>query len=1277
MQSTCPKCGAKVEVDDSQTGKMARCGNCTNWFPVLRTTSDSRADSGFSPTSSSASRPGIDHHAATGPIPPSTAPEDTGPHEQKLSIRKPKEEHSQCPRCHSELSPNAAFCASCGFSLRQTEKQSAAARRTKRLKIGLLLAAFAVVVFFGWLQSGKDGGRAPTSSPAPVESKSESSGPSVHPTKVDLPAFRPEELEAVARLPTEDPVSDTNQVLTSKGSLVLSSRLLEAVLPKGPAHDRLQPNEPPKLAANLRPISVRFTWRQDTIDEPAKLDTGSLVVNTDAGPGVLYGVELPEYFSFSGWQPQTGTNAAATILETTQWVTRRISDFTTEMLASGRLLVRPHYHRWFENVFFLTDREDLTAVYIVNHFLNPSTGQLETEQSSVFCPHPQLVVHLAIPRSSHWVRLRMGGELPLFLPLDALRTIPTSPQPDPLLFINATIEKARMLLAGSATEEILAGAQLLIEAGNLDVEKKVRAASFTTWEDSVRQLIAHPTPECQVAGVEVILQSHHVDGKLRSKLLTEALQQDSRDVRFRLAQLLSEKPSFASSQEAIQILQGLATDPEVAIRTAAYASHCQLVVQASENVFDGQIAFIHKGMRDPAPSVRAAVIGLLPRLQARNPKTALPRLSRLLGEVRLHLFEKNEAVREQAAQTILSIRSPTSVSVVTHAVQQSPDTADLFARACLDLPVGILRDAPMQFPALGEIQVQAALLPRLAFLLKQPEPRTRQAVTRLLGALPMPVASDLLAVAVTNSDLGVRLCAWSSLNAVGTSEPVPVPILVRGLNDPEERIRRVALGLMEPIFQNESILPDFVSEVSATVTSPAIRMAIVQTLAAPAVSNAPALLAVSQFLEDEDEQVWRTALRPWTLTRIRFTWPELRPLWERLAKHPAAARRVAAFYLMRLASAESSESEMTREAGLPPEAIAEATRLLSDAEPLIREAALLFVLPHREPENLEAIQRVLTDPGSAFSPNGRNHVLLALATPVAPETLRVVDRIQPTTEEDRQKERGALEALAARPAPAGPQSINAPRPVFFPISNRVLVPTSSDSGTFLLTQWATSSNPSAEAAAGYLLQVAQRLLNRAWILPSERIRLAQALHRLAEVRSISANARATLRQFETRFPRGLAAKTLPAARTEGVTDSLDSLVQFLAPKKKPVVIATYKNPVGVLIDIWFGADETPPEIYPPDARAAGMDLMATWRFLSKLGGSRVEDMDRETLARLEWVSANAPQEKLREALRQLEQVEGELGPLSRRLALEGLLLLAEQGDKESLAEALKLGWREL
>jgi hypothetical protein len=239
----------------------------------------------------------------------------------------------------------------------------------------------------------------------------------------------------------------------------------------------------------------------------------------------------------------------------------------------------------------------------------------------------------------------------------------------------------------------------------------------------------------------------------------------------------------------------------------------------------------------------------------------------------------------------------------------------------------------------------------------------------------------------------------------------------------------------------------------------------------------------------------------------------------------------------------------------------------------------------------------------------------------------------------------------------------------------VLIPASSDSGTYLLTQWATSPNPAAGVAANYLLQVAQRALNRAWLLPSERVRFTQAMRKLAEVPAFAARAKAALGQFETRFQRGLAGKVLAAEKTQGAAESLDSLVQFLAPKRKPMTIATYKNPVGVLIDIWFGSEEAPPFNYPSERSASDANLASTWKYVGKIDGSRIEDVDKETLARLEWAAGNASAAKLREALLQIGQAEGDLAPLSGRLALEGLVLLADQGDTEAETEAIKIGWR--
>jgi hypothetical protein len=123
-----------------------------------------------------------------------------------------------------------------------------------------------------------------------------------------------------------------------------------------------------------------------------------------------------------------------------------------------------------------------------------------------------------------------------------------------------------------------------------------------------------------------------------------------------------------------------------------------------------------------------------------------------------------------------------------------------------------------------------------------------------------------------------------------------------------------------------------------------------------------------------------------------------------------------------------------------------------------------------------------------------------------------------------------------------------------------------------------------------------------------------------------------LNQFEARYPRGLAAKTLHAEQTQGAAESVESILNFVAPQKKLMAIATYRNPAGVMIDIWYDAEETPSPIYPPDAAGRDGEVSGPWKFASKVDGSRIDPLERETLARLEWLTTHAPKDKAREAL---------------------------------------------
>ncbi|MSR64550.1 MAG: hypothetical protein EXS18_02075 [Verrucomicrobiae bacterium] len=1364
MITFCPKCGTKLAADESFIGKQVQCGKCSNRFTVIPADLPSASaeteetfpeapppPSPMTPIggemqpigaeeseSEQAEEPSAEGSAAPPPVAPS--PPGARPKPTMKKSETAVEGGSKCPKCNADLLPNAVLCTRCGTFLKEPE--AAAKKKSLMMPIMIVVTVLCMGGAGGWVwwNSRKQSEEETPRSPLPVNAQTSTvaSGATPSPTpkaytpgKVDLTPLSPKDIEAVSKLPAEDPAltAEESAEVANRNPLVPQPTLLQTVLLKGPLRDRHQSDKPPQLAPNTRVITLRLHLRQTDTDPPITLSADTLKVTTDAGPGVLYGVEFTNILASTTWLPRGAAGDSSSIIETARCATRRVADLNTEKLASDDLLTRPAYATWFERVAGPIPGDKVMVVSALNQVLG-ANNRVESESGIFLALQPLVYVHLLVPTSAGLVRLQYTDRHPIAFPIDVLATIPTTSQPDPVPFINATLDKARVLLASTASEDAIAGAELLVEAGNLDMLHKLKPTAYKGWANDVTQLLTRAEADCRVAAVDAIMRSQHVDPKLRGELFMTVVKDSTPSVRRRAAELLADKPGLLDKayKEGMGGLEALLVDSNFTVRAAANVSNCRLAVQGDDNLFESQIEFIQKGLMDPVPSVRLALLASILPMQDTDARPAVSKLARLLKHVRLNLFDSSETVRALAAKTIVGLRSPVGTSIVSDALQQIPDkVATLFAQAALELPIGSANDMTNRVPVLADKQVQTLLLPTLAKCLDDARPATRQAAARVIGAFQPEVADVVLAAAATNNDLGVRLIVFSSLNSPDRTVVPPVSVFADGLNDPDQRIRGAAFSMFDQTLLDPVVLANVVSNIAARTVSATIRALVAQKCGAIAVSNAPVLFAMSSFLTDKDDSVWRAAITPWARTRTQFTWKEIEPVWTLLIKQPTTARRLGAFYPLYLAVGETV-IKGTNAIPIPThEAVEEAAKLLGDPDATLRDSALVFIAPHRRGADTEAMRNILTDPKVEFSTAVRNQLLVALARPSTAETLEVVDRIRPATEDDKKKERDALNAAAtaitsqpasapnapamqppmrvppgpagpgfppmppgmrfppgaqappappATPLPPKPQPTTAPgrgpqHLEFEPINYRDMKPVTSRTGIYLLTQWAMSQNPSASVAASYLTQLVQPMYGRAWLMPSERASVVQGLRRLSEVPAAAASAKITLSKFEDRFPFGVAAKSLASDQTQGAAESADTLATFMAPKKKPMIIATYKAPSGNLIDIWLNAEESVPPTYPPDAPK---DSGPVWKQVSKLEGSRVEPLDKETLARLEWAIANAPKEKVREALLKIARTEGDVGPISRTVAFEGLLLLASQGDADAEAEAVKMGW---
>lgn len=1359
MVTFCPKCGTKLGADESFIGRQVQCGKCSHRFTVMPAAAEPTAPPPAPEKFPEAPPPPPSPHPET-PTSPPPAPTTGEAKPSPADAYKPQPKSSKppsikkaaadadaaggekCPKCGATIPAGGVLCVQCGTFFKQPQQPE----KKKSGSMGVLIGIAAACVigaagWYGWQwwsqrQASGETTEAPpqppppqppgpATPPPPTPSKPEPSPApdTATPAKplpplprADLPALVPEEIDAMAKLPAEEPAPapDTSNPSRRLNPLVPQRTLLQTVDLKGPKLDRYKADKPPEISAATRLVTLRFDWRQADLDKAVAISPQTVKVNTDIGPGLFYGIELSGLIPYTGWLPRGATGDSSSILETIQLATRDLNDFSTELLAEGKCLVPSTYTNWFRGVVNHVPAARVLVCSAYNQFHNINTSRPDPETGAFFVRDRTVLVHLLLPAPAATVRVQLGDHPPFFVPVQALASIPTTSQPDPRPFIQAAMEKALQHLNGSAPEEIIAGAHLLIEAGNLDMQKRLKPDAFKTWADSVRQLLAHADVDCRAAAADVILRSPHVDAKLRVELLGQAVKNDAVAVRRRAAELLREKPGLIadSYQGAMEQLQALMNDADASVRAAAHVSNLRLGLAGDAAGFDFHFEPLQKGLKDAAPSVRLAILEATPVSQDELGTNAVARLDKVLAAARLNLFDTHEPARHAAARAILGGRSPAAVRMTGEALQQIPDkVGDLFARASLDVPIGTIDELEKRSPALAHHQVQSSLVPFLQKLLDDTDQRVRHGATRVLGAFESDAGNDSLAIAVRHADLGVRLTAISALAAPARQVLPPATLFADGLNDADARVRSVTFTLLDQVLHDAGTTVGVASNVAGGVAVPAARLAVVQKIAPVAQTNAPVLMAMRHFLADADENVWRAALTPFTRTTLQFPWTEVEPLWKLLLDQSTVSRRLGAFWIVRLAEPARPESVSPEGRALdaiPPDgALAEAAHLLLDPEPQIREAALVYVIPHRTGAHVGEIEKILTH-ATDLSAGVRNQVLVALAKPSTSWDLEVVDRIRPATEDDKKREREALAAAArgqAAPAPTLPAApmmppggpmppgmpgapAPAPRPAqpqaspaksgnrvaFMPINYRVMVPVISSSDITLLARWATSQNPSANAAANYLLQLVRSHLSRSWLLPSERATLVQSLQKLAEMPAVAAGAKTLLGQVESRYPIGQAAKTLTADQTQGAADNTESLVKFLSPRKREMVIATYKHSGGAMIDIWYRADETIPEVYPPDAKTVP-NAGDPWNFASKLDGSRVDPIDREMLARLEWASANVPKEKLHEALTTLAQAEGELGPSSRRMALEGFALLAMRGDTDAEAQAIKLGWR--
>src|SRR5262249_28293171 len=148
---------------------------------------------------------------------------------------------------------------------------------------------------------------------------------------------------------------------------------------------------------------------------------------------------------------------------------------------------KPPFANWFDKIVGATTNETLLAVSVLNQYVNPGNPKVESETGILYCPEPQVQVHLLVPATASLVRLQYADRRPMSFPVTALAAIPTASQPDPVPFINATLDKARPLLASSTTEDVIAGAELLTEAGNLDMQNRLKPTAFKNWANCVTQ----------------------------------------------------------------------------------------------------------------------------------------------------------------------------------------------------------------------------------------------------------------------------------------------------------------------------------------------------------------------------------------------------------------------------------------------------------------------------------------------------------------------------------------------------------------------------------------------------------------------------------------------------------------------------------------------------------------------------------------------------------------------------------------------------------------------
>lgn len=1294
-------------------GKQAQCGKCGTWFTVMPP--DAVATGGGGAPGAFPEAPPAPKSPFQGPPvqkPPEERPAESAPPPPPKSPRAVRKagpaSGEKCPKCNAALPKGAVLCVQCGTFLKEPEKKGA----RKKSSSTSLLAGVAVLCVVGaagwygwqWYSSREEAGQpsqpsgapagppaaspAPGTPPAPPAAMPQPPGPGVPPPmpsvpkpsatipRVNIAPLSRQEIEPYSKLPAEDSAG-LDREIPPKPPLSVTQILSQAVDLKGPLMDRFEPEKSPRLGAGTRLITVRFLWRQTELDKAAPLNAQTVRVTTDLVPGALYGVHFTSLLSYGGWMPRGANEDNSTILESVQLVTRRIGDYTAEMLASGGLLARSAYTNWFGNVVGRINRQELRAAAALNQFYNTANSRLEIESGSFFCPDDSLKLHLLVPSSARLVRVQYGEHTLLVIPVDGLAGIPSASQPNPKPFINSAIEKARQLLASSKTDEIVAGARMLTEAGNLDKDDKLKPEAFSLWTGSVTQLLAHAESDCRVAAMETLLQSRHVEPRFRLQLIRSAIATADLPVRRRAAELVGESPMLIDQAftETMKVLQTLLADTNAAVRAAANVSACRLAVLGDDSAFEFLADAIRGGLTDPSPHVRAAVLEVLPQLQGEDEQQAAPRLEKILLYARLNLFDSNEAVRRQAARTILAIRSPFSAAIIDDVLKRFPEqTLELIADASLETSTGSVDQLPLRAPALALPEVQTALLPALTRFLEEADVKKRQKAARVLGAFYAEVANDAIAEAFQKNETSVRLSLLSSLNSGARALPPPVAIFAAGLNDSDAKVRGATFGLLDDVLADTAATVAMASNVAAQVESPTLRQQVVERILAPvAVSNAPILFAMGPFLEDKNDGVARAALAPFARTPLRFGWKEVEPLWTPLINQESTARRLGAFWILRLAVAEGSQAKEGEEPLAPEQAIAEAAKLLSDDDPQVREAALVFVVPHRTHEHVPAIEKILTDPQRDLTPAVRNQVLVSLAKPSTKEDVQIVDRVRPATEDDKERDLATLNALiqAHPPAPGAPEKPAGKR-TYAPTDYRVMVQPISRTGIYLLTRWAMSSNRSANAPANYLLQIVQHALRRSWLLPSERVALAQSLQALSEAPTAATGAKLALSQLDQRFPRGQAAASLAPEQTQGAAESVESIVAFLAPKKRPMIVGEYKSPSGTMIDIWFQTDETVPEAYPPGS--GGAEGGPRLSLVSKMEAWRIEPIDRETLARLQWIVANAPKEKVREALLQIAKTEGDLANLSQQVVLEGLVLLAEQGDAQAEAEAERLGW---